>query len=95
MQAIVIVVVLCLLAALAIIKGWGLAVTGFVLGSLAGGLIGLVVGNAIAPCDPDVSMCLGPSGGQMLGGSIGLLIGALLGTAAGVAGAISRRRWWS
>jgi hypothetical protein len=92
MQAIVVVVVLCLLAALAIIKGWGLAVTGFVLGSAAGGLIGLVLGDAIAPCDSDVSMCLGPSDGGLQGGSIGLLIGALLGTAAGVAGVIARRR---
>ena len=49
MRAIVTIVILCLLAILAIKRGWGVVVAGFVLGALLGGLVGFLVGLALGP----------------------------------------------
>ena len=49
MQAIVAIVILCLLAILAIMRGWGIVVAGFVLGAILGGSVGFFVGPALGP----------------------------------------------
>lgn len=84
MEAILLVVPLGLLAVLAILAiktGWGIVVTGFVVGALLGGVVGLLIGVASAPGAEAGGMYeLGQAANGMVGGAIGLLIGAVLGS---------------